>query len=472
MYARTGKVLAALLALSVGVYAAKLPNQFDGYVTSVTSQNQFEIGAHQVELSAKATRLTMQVRPGTNEFMDSTVRVGSRLHVEGHFDKHTQEFIARSITFLPQPDWGGNPNDKIEDTGLVEETPSLRSEGNGAAGTLWVEGRPLKVTPQTKLLSEDGKPISVDQIHTNMWASFEGKWLPDQMIEALSIRFSPNTITPDEVKFRDKSGPTIEEPDYANHTPGKIKTGLLDWTLNIHWTLSILPDQAIQDYVTHVGEGLIPQYQKDLPASDPSKIHFRFYVVEKPSRWKETLNDASAGPGGIIVVPDNVLAALNNEAQLAAILSNCIAATLGKQEYAHHARTKIQNVVGLASNFPGLYGLPIGIGDAVAEQKLLLEMNERASRIGLRYMLRAGYDIREAPFAWRMAANEKVENPWREGNMPSPLTRSVMGDLYFNYASTDYSRLKTDREAYQKMLAELRAAAPELPKPKNHPEQN
>jgi hypothetical protein len=45
-----------------------------------------------------------------------------------------------------------------------------------------------------------------------------------------------------------------------------------------------------------------------------------------------------------------------------------------------------------------------------------------------------------------------------------------MGDLYYDYASTDYPRLKTNREDYHKMLAELRAVAPKLPKPKNHPE--
>ena len=99
-------------------------------------------------------------------------------------------------------------------------------------------------------------------------------------------------------------------------------------------------------------------------------------------------------------------------------------------------------------------------------------MNERASRNGLRYMLKAGYDIREAPFAWTVAANKKVQNPWPVKADPSGLTQSVMADLDFDYTSTDYSRLGSDREAYQKMLAELRAVAPKLPKSKNHVERN
>jgi hypothetical protein len=463
MYPRTGIVFALLLALSTGACASNLDKAFDGYVTRVTSQDQFQIGSRQVRANSKTSRQSAPNDGKTDAYVDPVVRVGSRLHIEGSFDKRTREFVASSIAFLPETDWGGDPNDAIDDTGLIEETPALHRAGNGAAGTLWVEGYPLKVTPQTRLLSEDGKDILIDQIHAGTWASFKGKWLTDHSIEVLSIKFLPNTITSDEVKFRDKSEPEIELPDYANHKPGKIK-GHLKWTLNI------LPDQAIQDYVARVGEGLIPQYQKDLPASDPAKINFRFYVVEKPSRWKEVLNDASATPGGIIIVPDNVLAALDNEAQLAAILSNCIAITLDKQLFVHRARLKTQNIVGWASDFAGFYGLPVGIGDGIAAGKLAVQMNKRASRIGLRYMLSAGYDIRVAPFAWTVAANNKAHNPREAGLLPSGLTQSLMGDLYYDYASTDYSRLKTNREDYRKMLAELRAVAPKLPKPKNHPE--
>jgi hypothetical protein len=303
-----------------------------------------------------------------------------------------------------------------------------------------------------------------------VWAAFQGKWSADHSIEVLSIRFAPNLLSQDEANFRYVSDPEVQLPDYANHKPGKISwpyKGMLDWT--VKWTLNILPDQAIQDYVTRVGESLIPQYQKDLSASDPSKIDFRFYVVEKPSGWKETLDDAIATPGGVVIVPDNVLSALDNEAQVATILSNCIATTLAKQAYAHHARANAQNIVGLASGIAGVYGLPIGVGNGIAANRLVLHMYERSSRIALRYMLNAGYDIREAPFAWRVAANKELKNPWPVKADPSDLTQDLIGDLYFVYASMDYSQLKKNREAYHKMLAELRSVAPRLPKSKNYP---
>ena len=145
-----------------------------------------------------------------------------------------------------------------------------------------------------------------------------------------------------------------------------------------------------------------------------------------------------------------------------------------KQFYVHRTRGKVQNGIAwaVALDFvpapAGLVGLPLGIGNTIEASRFMLQMDEQASRIGLRYMVNSGYDIREAPFAWTVAANKRVEDPLpQEGDVLSPLARSVLSDLYFHYASTDYSHLKTNREAYQQMLAELRTAAPKLPKPKN-----
>lgn len=460
MFYRFGPIALLLIAFSSAAPASKLPTAFDGYVTSVASQNKFEMSAHRVTTDSNTDRQIVETSSGIDAA--PTIRVGSLLHVEGRFDKRSGEFVAKSVHFLPEPGFDKEQSKKLEDVGLIEEQPNLHQTGGGAAGTLWVAGYRLKVTPQTKLSSEEGKSFPVDQIRANTWVAFKAKRAPDGSLQAASLKFWSNTITPDEVKYRDKSEPDIQEPDYATHTPGKIK-------FHLQWMLTILPDKAVQDYVTRVGESLIPQYQKDLPASDPAKINFRFYVVERPSRWKEVLSDASASAGGVVIIPDNVLAVLDNEAQLAALLSNCIATTLDKQLYMHRGREKTQTALGWASDFAGLCSLPVGIGNGIAAKRLLLQINERASRTGLRYMLHAGYDLREAPFSWTVAANEKIQNPEPVGVLPSALVQSVMADLYFDYASTDYSQLKANRETYHKMLAELRSAAPRLPKPKNYP---
>jgi len=460
MFSRSGAIAVLLIVFSATAYGAKLPTAFDGYVTSVASQSEFAMSAQRVTLDSHTDRQVMESHSGIDAA--PTIRVGSFLHVEGRYDKHSGKFIAKSIRVLPEPGFEKAQAKELKDAGLIEEQPDLHQVGNATVGTLWVAGYRLKITPQTKLSSEDGKSFPVDQIRTNTWAGFRAKRGPDGSLEAVSIKFWPNTVTQNEVKYRDKSEPDIQEPDYATHTSGKIK-------FHHQWTLMILPDKAVQDYVTRVGESLIPQYQKDLPASDLSKINFRFYVVERPSRWKEVRNDASASAGGVVIIPDNVLAVLDNEAQLAALLSNCIATTLDKQIYLHRGREKTQTALGLASDFAGLYGLPVGIGNGIAAKRLLLQINERASRTGLRYMLHAGYDLREAPFSWTVAANQRIENPVAVGVLPPALAQSVMADLYFDYAATDYSRLRKNREAYLAMLAELRSTVPKLPKPRNHP---
>lgn len=460
MFCRSGRIALILIAFSATSHAAKLPKAFDGFVTSVASQSDFEMSAQRVITTSNTEKQVVEISSRVNT--EPTIRVGSFLHVDGRFDKRTGEFVAQSIHFLPEPGFDKAQAQKLEDIGLIEEQPDLHQAGNGTEETLWVAGYRLKVTPQTKLLGENDKSFPADQIRTNIWAAFKAKRAPDGSLEAISLTFRPNAVTPDEVKYRDKSEPDIQEPDYATHTPGKIK-------FRRQWKLTILPDKAVQDYVTRIGQSLIPQYQKDLPASDLSKINFRFYVVERPSRWKETLTDAEASAGGVIIVPDSVLAVLDNEAQLAALLSNCIATTLDKQVYLHRGREKTQTALRWGSDFAGLYGLPVGIGNGIAAERLLLQINERASRTGLRYMLHAGYDLREAPFAWSVAANHSIENPAAVGVLPPPLARSVMAALYFNYASTDYSRLTTNRAAYHALLAELRTAAPKLPKSKNYP---
>jgi predicted Zn-dependent protease len=49
----------------------------------------------------------------------------------------------------------------------------------------------------------------------------------------------------------------------------------------MHWkTYRIVPNQQTQEYIAKVGESFIPAHQKDLPADDPLKIPFCFYLVE------------------------------------------------------------------------------------------------------------------------------------------------------------------------------------------------
>ena len=458
MFARTVQLsFLLLLTLPLTVNAAKLPKSFNGFVTEVSS-GQFYIGSREVNWSSHATRI-YQVVQGAEMDASSTaaIRVGAYLHLEGKSDKKSGKFVASSIGLL-QPEL---KEIKVQAAGLIEEEPKLVSSGSGVTGVIWADGYPLRVTGSTKLLSADGKPFPARQIQPNVWATFDAIRKPDGTVEALSIAFEPNTVTANEVKFRDKSEPKITLPDYAKGIPGEIK-------FKGSWALKILPNKSVQNYVATVGEKLIPEYQKNLPDGDLGAIKFRFYVVGHHTRWKESLHDAVAMPGGSIIIPDNVLATLNNEAQLAALLSNCIAVTLEKQLYAHRTQSEVKKYAGTAADMAVL-GVPAGIALSIWSGKALEpDRNKQTVRIGMRYMLHAGYDIREAPFAWDAAANHDAQNPRSGDYILSSFEQSVLGDLYFYYTSIDYSRLKANRSAYRQMLATLQKDDPKLPKAKNH----
>lgn len=473
MTIRPVRLLLLTLAFSLQALASKLPTVFDGYITNVISPTEFDVGSQHVICDEKTTYGLEFLNPRSNLHditfslhHDFPLNVGLRVRVEGKFEKKPDRFVAQTIQSMPSEEEKTKGPQPMEGIGLIQEAPALRRDGQDWTGMLWVDGYPLQITDKTKLTDADGKPYPGEKIGTNQWASYKATHNLDGSIHAESISFTENQVDPNEKEFRDKSDLRIEKPDYDKKIAGKIR-------FHSKWDLDILADKDIQDYVSQLGEHLIPQYQKDLPNSNATKVNFSFYVVHPPSKWKEavwtdgTYLDASSTFSGTILIPDKVLGALDNEAQLAALLSDCIAVTLEKDLYIHKSRIQTQTNLAWISTFSGLYGLPLSISNSVAAKNFWLNVNKRASRVGLRFMLQNGYDIREAPFAWTAAANKPIQNPQEPGVSFPALAVSLMNDLRRDYAATPYSTLKTNREAYQQMLVKLRADSPKLPKPKN-----
>ena len=91
-------------------------------------------------------------------------------------------------------------------------------------------------------------------------------------------------------------------------------------------------------------------------------------------------------------------------------------------------------------------------------------------------MYLAGYDIREAPFAWAVAQGKPVNNPMigpDHQNLIIPHRNPSIpwyAAYAFNYIShyysdVDYSKLKRGEREYQQFLQELYKADPSLPRP-------
>lgn len=446
------RLVLVLCLLPIPAIAARMPPVFDGYITNFVSINEFDVGARHVTCNSKTQWVHVE---GLPDFVFQ-LRVGALVHVEGEM----QHGVFVATTVAPVRGIESSLGRDLEGKALIELPPQLHREGSGWAGVLWVDGLPLQVTPATKLI---GAALDRDQnIMTGEWATYKARRGEDAAIIADSITFRPNQVDQDEVEYRKKLEPEYTAPDPVTHEGGTLKFGK-----HLPAKFDLLANQEMQDYVSKIGNSLVPPYQKALATDDPARIDFRFYVIHFGSKWKIRMADCEAFGNGVILVPDNVVSSLENEAQLAARLSNCIAGVIEKDGYLHRTRVKTEQDIDLVSSLAGIYGLPVSIPNAVALAKLLNDLNERDDRIGLGYMLQQGYDIREAAFAGSIAANQEIRNPLKPGEPAPSRAASLMNTLRLDYGSTDYSGLRTNRDAYTAIRAKLVAGDDKLPKPKN-----
>ena len=91
-------------------------------------------------------------------------------------------------------------------------------------------------------------------------------------------------------------------------------------------------------------------------------------------------------------------------------------------------------------------------------------------RLGIRQMYLAGYDIREAPYAWAIAQGKTVQNPIINSKHPDKeipwYAAYAFNYISQYYSDVDYSKLKRGEKEYQQFLQELYKADPSLPHPK------
>lgn len=159
----------------------------------------------------------------------------------------------------------------------------------------------------------------------------------------------------------------------------------------------------LPEYLAKVGNSLVPEYQKNLPKGDPSKIDFRFYVV------KDNSFNAFALPDGTVVVHSGLLAQLTNESQLAAVLGHEIAHVTHE-----HSRRKmrresiIKNTTMAACLLTGNCTTALLVGN-LFKLDFSRDLEDEADRVGLYYLSQTGYDPRQAPQVWRQVLNNQGE---------------------------------------------------------------
>jgi hypothetical protein len=449
------------LLLATALCAAK-DVRIHGFVTAVNSSTNFEIDEYKI---TKDVSLVLDIEKdesgdATATFSPEDVRVGTELEIKGEYNESTGELKAKSIkVFL-------DDTKKVKRTALLEKMPSLEKSNAGWKGTLFVDGQRVVVAEtttmtlrpnkgekkqakkdKTELEAEGVKVTSLDGLNLDTFVHYEGIRQKDGTILASKIEFRHAELEEGEAKLWKQLSPKVKAADYMSSKAGQLKVA--------NQRYKLLPSKEAQEYVSKLGESLVPDHQKELAAGDPLKIPFQFYLVEDKSF------NASAYPNGVVIVHSGVFDVCENEAQLVFILSHEITHSIEKhvwQEHEYHKKALTALRIG------GAIGAGFG-GQSIANLTNMVEagirngyarsLENQADRVGMEWMLASGYDIREAPRAWKAVSKkygDRATNLFWDNHDNNTTRRSyLMAELRNNYSDIDYSQLKKDSDDFHRI---------------------
>jgi hypothetical protein len=280
------------------------------------------------------------------------------------------------------------------------------------------DGYLIRISPSTRVAFL-GDLSSLAEVSENTWLQFSGKLGNDGMLEAAKAQFIPAKPT----KFKAvkgleiaavKSRPAGAKDDTmtsaATGTPAITDDGAAlqqDEELKIglgHWH-TLPADQPLQQRVHRIGMALVPAYQRAMADDDPSKIHFRFFVVDN-NKWQ----GAVCLLDGAVLVSKQTVDRLKSDNQLAAVIADGVACNL--QRLAARTVVAMRKELGVDIAVDVALAFVPGIGFAVFNSGIAgkeeATMQEERLRIALALMNDAGFDPWLAPEAWRLVVPKKL----------------------------------------------------------------
>jgi hypothetical protein len=373
----------------------------DGVVTAIESPTVFDIDGRHILLNADA-KINIRTGQDTLGVLRSAkdLYLGERVQVFGRPEGRPHPIHANRILILPL-DLG-----TVTDRGIVEAVLPPATPG----ADLHIQAAGYRLIVPAKLHIAFVPPSSAtNAIQPNMWIAFEGMLQQDGTVVADKVLCADNSVSKKDKKLIEKTDydPAAIDPD----------TGQTPWNKTF---LGIDPkkippyeDHAMQARLTAVGEKLIPPFQRNLKADDPTRIHFRFQLIDEGS-WHQPLTLGS----GIILVPFQLVDRMQNDSQLAAILSYSLATAFEKQ--AVDTQTSVRVLMAEAGlTVAGLTWAPatvaelafgaVALPNSISAAKLLRQQQEERLRVSLFLLHDAGYDVDEAPHAWWLLSAKKKD---------------------------------------------------------------
>jgi hypothetical protein len=448
---RLGFALASCLAFASLGIAGGAKIKLRGYLTARAEANAVLILDDRLELTS-SSRVFSKDASGEHPFDAQALSPGMLVEAEGQWlDKH--RFFAERLTV-----------DLTEDEKKIRGSAYLQEQPADAAKIAAGEPSELKL---------DGYRLSLDEVTKRAWnpakagqggsgnASGETETLAGYRVKYSGTRRKDGRIAAEEVEL----GPPAPADDYKmphnlEIVPAKdAQTGIdvLEFRQGkkVQGRMKLLAEKSVQEYVSHLGDSLIPEGAK----GTRRPIEFRFFVVEDPE-----INAASL-PDGTMLVNTGLLGALENEAQLAFVLSHEMAHVLQvhyrrEVEETRGARVGL-TIAGIAAGAfignAGIFMAQIGIASAVNGHQR--ELENQADRLGLQNVIEHGYDPREAPNFSRIIinryGNRTTSKLWSDHESSVIRGSFLTVQLMHEYPEGHWDQAKKNTRAFQGMKDDL-----------------
>ncbi len=338
-------------------------------------------------------------------------------------------------------------------------------------GEAYLEGDPPDAP---KLASGQPAQLEVGGYTLSIGATTQRKWNPPAggSLTGLRVRYTgtPNEAGTIDVRTLELGTPppaaafklpddlkVTRSIDPDTGTPGLVFT---EGTTVVN-RCKLVTDPAVKNYVSRLGQSL-------LPAAIPDSLRasgIQFFVIEDPEINAFALSD------GRVFVNTGLLGAVQNEAQLAFVLSHETAHVLQVHTSQETVSTRparvaisIAEVVEIAA---GIEGYAIGTLAAewtIAGAELSIYGHERrfeeqADILGLQNMIEHGYDPREAANFLRVEMERHGERAgtsvWSDHDSTETRGSWLTDILAWEYANHSWSGTKLDSAEFQEMKRAL-----------------
>ena len=387
-----------------------------GYVTRGASRTDFDANGFHVIPGETTTFMVAEIgkeKRNTN----ADPYFGQSVTVYGHLHKQKHVVIADEVIFHPAD------MTTLSGFAVVDRILTSTKPASGSPELLVrADGYMILINATTKT-GFKAPLVSLSDVATNVWIKYHGKPQSNGVLLADTASFISNSVLDHEARLLEKSAydPKTVDADSKQSAPSKVVHG--------RDAKQIPPykDAALQTRIDRIGASLVPAYQRNLPDGDPTKITFRFQLIDDPK-----MKEGFAVPNGTILVPFQTVNHLQSDSQLATILADNIARVLEKQTFRAQSGHKKMIAAEVASGvLTGYYifGTATVITASVAhEDKRNAE--DQSGRVSLGLLHDAGYDIDQAPIAWWLLATDTAEI------LPSNPLPSRAANLYKSLGST------------------------------------